>query len=159
MSLDGATVDLRPVRYEFPDVVGAGADDWDANWLVVRGQVRVEDGRSWSFSDPCLTTWEARSLGDWLRAVVAGEVEPTEVAGDAEAMLETFMEPNLAVSLAGRSDASAVVRFHFSFESRPAWVSPDVEVHDFWLALDVPLPELSAAVDDWESELSPFPAR
>ena len=73
VSVDGATVDLRPLHYQFPGTAAAGQYDWDANWLVVRGGVRLPDGRTWSFSDPCLTTWEARSLGDWLRGVVAGE--------------------------------------------------------------------------------------
>jgi hypothetical protein len=34
VSADGATVDLRPLRYQFPDATGGGQHDWDANWLA-----------------------------------------------------------------------------------------------------------------------------
>ncbi len=152
-------MDLRPLHYQFPGTAAAGQYDWDANWLVVRGGVRLPDGRTWSFSDPCLTTWEARSLGDWLRGVVAGDVEPTDFGGKGEEALMVFTEPNLALSLAARQHESAVVRVHFSLESRPPWLGQDVDLFDFFVGLDVPLGGLSAAVDDWERELSSFPAR
>lgn len=159
VSVDGTTVDLRPLGYEYPGIAGAGDDDWDANWLVIGGDVRLPNGRRWSFSDPCLTTWEARSLADWLRAVVAGNVEPTEFNGHGEETLEVFTEPNVALSLAARSGESAVVRVHFSLESMPPWLGQDADLFDFFVGLDVPLGTLSAAVDDWERELSSFPAR
>lgn len=159
VSADGAAVDLRPLRYQFPGITGTGQYDWDANWLVIGGDVHLPDDRGWSFSDPCLTTWEARSLGAWLRAVVVGNVEPTEFSGDGEETLEHFTEPNVALSLAAWSDASAVLRVHFSLESRPPWLGPDADIFDFFVELDVPLGRLSTAVDDWERELSSFPAR
>jgi hypothetical protein len=153
----GASVELRPLAYQFPDLPGNGGDDWDANWLVVRGDVRLADGRGWSFVEPCLTTWEARSLGSWLRAVVAGEVEPS-ASVDEDALL-AFAEPNVALSVAARSGGSAVVRVHLSLESRPPWLGPDVELFHFVVELDLPLPALTAAADDWDRELSAFPAR
>ena len=61
-----AVVELQPVCYQFSELgstrrggtPGSNAG-WDANWLVVRGEIGTSDGRSWSFTDPCLTTWEA----------------------------------------------------------------------------------------------------
>src|SRR5262249_60717551 len=77
-SSDGARVELRLLRYQFPDRAAAGPGrDWDANWLVVRGDIRCADGREWSFEDPCLTTWEARLLGRGLHEGVAGAVAPS----------------------------------------------------------------------------------
>lgn len=159
VSADEAFVDLRPLRYQYPGTTGLGQHDWDANWLMVAGDVRLPDGRGWSFSDPCLTTWEAASLGRWLRAVVSGDVQPTEFDGDGEETLEIFTEPNVALSLAARTDESARVRVHFSLESRPPWLGQDVDIFDFFVGLDVPLEQLSAAVDEWERELTSFPAR
>ena len=61
--------------------------DWDANWLVVRGEVRTSDGRSWSFTDPCRMTWEGERLSWWLHAAASGDhaagLDPAE-----------FTEPN-----------------------------------------------------------------
>jgi hypothetical protein len=139
VSADGALVDLRLLRYQFPAGAGAGPGDWDANWLVVGGEVRLPDGRGWSFAEPCLTTREARSLGRWLRAVVAGEAQPADL-GREEGAVAFFTEPNVAVSLAARSDGSAVIRVHLSLESRPPWLGRDVGVFDFFVTLDLPCP-------------------
>ena len=102
-SSDGALVTLRPERYQF----GAGAStrdrDWDANWLVVRGDVRMEDGPEWSFSDACLTTWEAQSLGAWLTGAVRGVVPAVLVAEElTDSTMESFTEPNIGFSVAYR---------------------------------------------------------
>lgn len=67
--------------------------NWDANWLVVRGEIGTADGRGWTFLDPCLSTWEALSVGEWLRAVAAGGPAPDD---------PRFTEPNLAFELDGR---------------------------------------------------------
>jgi hypothetical protein len=90
---------------------------------------------------------------------VSGEVQPTDFDGDGEEALEIFTEPNVALSLAAQSDESAQVRVHFSLESRPPWLGQDIDIFDFFVGLDLPLGRLSAAVDDWERELSSFPAR
>jgi hypothetical protein len=40
-SADGALVGLRPVSYQFPGHASTRPGrDWDANWLVIRGEVR-----------------------------------------------------------------------------------------------------------------------
>jgi len=65
-SLDGASVELRPTRYQFP-AEPPEPGDWDANWLEVHGRVRTTAGVTWTFDDPCLTTWEAEELATWLR--------------------------------------------------------------------------------------------
>jgi hypothetical protein len=90
VSGDGASVDVRPVAYQFdlPPAVASG-QDWDANWLMIQGDVRTADGRQWTFSDPCLTTWEARSLSSWLHAVATRNDAPEDQS-------IVFTEPNLA---------------------------------------------------------------
>lgn len=71
---------------------------------MVTGDVRLPDGRGRSSSDPCLTTWEASSLGRWLRAVVSGHVQPTAFDSDGEDTLEILTEPSVALSLAAQTD-------------------------------------------------------
>ena len=47
------------------------------NWLQISGTVVLADGKTWSFEDPSLTTFEAASLGQWLRETADGIVEPS----------------------------------------------------------------------------------
>ncbi len=70
-------IEIHPVAYQFgANPQARPGTDWDANWLVVRGQVTTADALDWSFTDPCLTTWEAQELSAWLRGVVQGVVVP-----------------------------------------------------------------------------------
>ncbi|GAA5175004.1 hypothetical protein GCM10023321_80070 [Pseudonocardia eucalypti] len=140
-----AFVDLRPVGYQYSSVSGG----WDGNWLLVRGEVGLDDGRSWSFTDPCLTTWEARSLGEWLRAVADGDVPVT----DGEPF--GFTEPNLALSLAERSDDRYTVRIHLALGSCPPW---PVEA-PYFLPLRLGRDELRRGADHWVRESAAFPPR
>lgn len=165
-SVDGAQVRLRPLRYQFSEVGGARSErDWDANWLVIRGDVRLADGRSWSFEDPCLTTWEARELGRWLRGVASGAVQPTPFDGSDEERIEVFTEPNVALSLAARDEVNAAVRVHLSLEALPPRLpgtDPDAdpaELFEFFVAVTAPLNVVAQAADDWERELAAFPER
>jgi hypothetical protein len=99
-SVDGALVDLRISGYQFPQHAAARKRDWDANWLNIQGDVTQADGKSWTFRDPCLTTWEARALGKWLRGAVNGTVPVSPFGtGDPEGPLLVFTEPNIAFSV------------------------------------------------------------
>jgi hypothetical protein len=73
-SIDGASVELRISGHQFPGYEGTTRRDWDANWLKVCGNVAQADGKTWSFEDPSLTTWEAQALGTWLQRAAAGTV-------------------------------------------------------------------------------------
>lgn len=162
-STDGTVVELRPLRYEFglSSKAPATRGDWDANWLVVGGRVELPDGRTWSFTEPCLTTGEARELGSWLREVRVGRVAPTTPDGGEDAPALVFTEPELAFGLAGRDERSASVRVHLSLGALPPWLqgagAPEVYAY-------VVLTELTGAVLDdaeraWDQELAAFPVR
>lgn len=58
----GASVELEMSGCEFPRANKRG-DDWTANWLDILGRVRLADGRTWDFTHPCLTTFEAAQMG------------------------------------------------------------------------------------------------
>jgi hypothetical protein len=113
-SSDGASITLRPAAYQFEvPPATAGERDWDANWLMIRGDVRTADGRGWAFLDPCLTTWEARNLSAWLRGAV-GE-------GAARRRLIAFTEPNMAFSIEHRRAGRVRLEVRFSHEALPPW--------------------------------------
>jgi hypothetical protein len=158
-SADGVVVDLRPLRYQF----GSSAEprDWDANWLVVAGHVELTDGRSWSFTDPCLTTWEARELGSWLHGVREGTVAPTAFFGQEDDVSLVFTEPNVAFSLAGRSAGVAAVRVHLSLGSLPPWLgeAEGLDLFEFFVVAQLTHAALTDAEAAWEQELAAFPVR
>jgi len=157
---DGSAVALTPVGYEFP----AATDADDAIWLVVRGDVAAPGG-SWSFSDPCLLTYEARALADWLRRAAAGEVPPRLAAPPGEdAAWEpdlTFLEPNVAFSLAGVSAERARLRVHFSLESFPPWLDKErsFDLYAYSVEIDTTRAAVLRAASEWEVEIAAFPRR
>jgi hypothetical protein len=161
-SSDGAGVELRPTRYQFP-ATPSQPGDWDANWLEIHGQVRTKAGESWKFDDPCLTTWEARKIGDWLRAAADGRVPVTDAPTEDSEELLTFTEPNLGFSVGARQGDSLVVRVHLSLESvaDPPGAGEEAP-YDFY-AYSIPLragrEELLAAAHAWDEDNRPFPER
>jgi hypothetical protein len=161
-SSDGAEVVLWPTGYQF----GRGSmppGNWDANWLRVRGEVRTAIGRTWSFHDPCLTTWDAVELLTWLRAAAQGKVPPTDSPAEDSDGLLGFTEPNLGFSVASVDDSHIVLRVHFSLESTPGW--PDTEseanydVYAYSVRLSMTRRELLAAVDCWQADIADYPTR
>jgi hypothetical protein len=109
LSDHASSVELHPLRYQFPMVRG---DSYDDNWLVIGGTVVTPEG-SWSFADPCLQADEARQISAWLRAVAAGTVAVTGPDDEGWLSPDTwFVEPVLAVSLASQDDRGAVIRVH-----------------------------------------------
>jgi hypothetical protein len=157
-SSDGTAIELIPRGYQFPAAEGAG--DWDdANWLRITSAVSLPSGRRWSTTDPCLTTWEARRLALWMRGVLSGDVAPAPFPGGDEDLL-TFTEPNLGLSLAGRSDDVVRVRVHFSLESLPPGLQDaDADLYEYFVEVSVTLDELNDAPTSWERELEAFPER
>lgn len=156
---DGAVVELCPQRYQFGS--SSTPRDWDANWLIITGRAKLADGRSWSFADPSLTTWEARELSSWLRSVLAGDVEPAPFGGEEDERLLVFTEPNLGFSLADREAERVTLRCHLSLESRPPWLLEDTDsdLFDFFIEVSTPYSALAAAADEWDREISAFPVR
>lgn len=159
VSSDGAVVDLRPIGYQFPDMSPVSNEDWDVNWLMVHGDVRLADGRAWAFDDPSLTTWEAAEISAWLRSVVSGQARLAAPDGGPESPMLMFTEPNLAFDLAARDDREATIRVYFSVESQPPWDELPGEVYEHHVPVRLSLDDVARAADDWHRELQAFPAR
>jgi hypothetical protein len=120
---------------------------------VIRGDVTTADGRSWSFSDPCLTTWEAQCLSAWLDAV-------SRDAADRDAAV--FTEPNVGFFADGREGALVRMRVRFSHESLPGWLPRDAagrQAGEYFVALEVTAADLAEAARAWDRERRAYPAR
>src|SRR6266566_5154102 len=117
VSDDGASITLHPAAYQFEVTPASGSErDWDANWLMIQGDVRTGDGRQWASLDPCLTTWEARRLSAWLHGAARdGTAGRRDIA---------FSEPSLSFSLVGRRAGRIRLRVRFSQDGRPAAACP-----------------------------------
>lgn len=161
-SSDGASVELRPTGYEFPDAA-AERGDWDANWLVVHGEVRTAEGATWTFDHPCLTTWEALRIRDWLRAAAEGMVRPVDAPKEGSEGLLEFTEPNLGFSVAAVDDHELLLRVHLSLESlagRPGAEDQSwSELYAYSVTVKMRRLEVLDAAQAWEDDLTPFPER
>jgi len=163
ISADGAKLELRLVGYQFgqPDSTRAGESDgstglyadWDANWLVIHGDALTSGGQSWSFTDPCLTTWEAEGLALWLSAAARGD----EAAGEA-----VFTEPNLSFVCDGVAEGRVHMRVRFSHESLPSWLPREPvgwQAGEYYLALEVSCADVAEAARAWDADRLQFPVR
>jgi hypothetical protein len=120
---------------------------------MIRGDVRFADGRQWAFVDPCLTTWEARSLSSWLHAVAAGNAAMDH---------EYFTEPNLSFSLDGSFGGRLSIGIRFSHEALPTWMPRDRsgwQAAEYLLVLDLSQADLAEAAEAWVRDCQPFPER
>lgn len=161
-STDGAEVILRPARYEFPESDGDPTYGGSANWLIIGGTVRTSFGVSWGFVDPFLTAREVRRLAAWLDDVVAGAVPVINLPVREEADgLCSFMEPNLALTLAHRDDERVIVRVHLSQDCAPPGELGEYRFHlfRFYVPISISLADLAVARDEWMRDIDDFPVR
>lgn len=143
MILEGpeGRLELTVVRYQFPEQT---EDWWDANWLIAQGRVRLK-GRGWVFQDPCITTFEARSLADWLEAVSRGDAAKPYLA---------LVEPNLQFD----RKAEDRLRVSFALESAPPWAKRGEDWTKY--GFEVPVgPVLARAAGELRVQLASFPVR
>lgn len=160
-SAQGPTIEFEVLGYEFP--AASRTDSWDANWLNIAAQIRLEDGRGWEFTHPCLTTFEAAQLGPWLRDLseIENQGEPRSPAVTNPGDRLFFTEPLLAFEAETTSDGGLAIRILLDLEARPPW-EPWEEwtgENQFVLRIPVNRQELHVAARQWAEELAPFPQR
>ena len=129
---------LQITNYQFP---GIEKDEWDSNWLIVEGSVRLSD-REWHFREPCLTTFEVDDLASWLEGCVQGKDVKTCCA---------FTEPNIYFDLV---DAQHI-RVGFANECAPPWASRGT-AHQFDVLIG---PDVLKAASSLRLQLKKFPLR
>ncbi|MDQ6928781.1 MAG: hypothetical protein M3159_09010 [Actinomycetota bacterium] len=141
---EGNELELTPVDYQFPE---NKTDPWDSNQLLVNVRVASRQG-TWEVSDPCLTTWEAKSLATWLlRATAVGTARGRS----------TFSEPNVTMTasragVAGWFELTA----ELELEERPPWARDGGALR---VELAVTEEQLRSAAKELRAELSRYPQR
>lgn len=145
----GSFFHLEILGYKYPDAEG---EPYDANWLLVRVDAVGPQG-AWSVTDPCLLTYEAARLVDWLAALGKG-------AKAAPAL--SFLEPGLLFRQIEREGGEKFLRIHFGSLVHPGWDSVATipgKNPDLWL--DFPLAEvdLTAAASSLQAQLENYPRR
>jgi len=149
-SNDGRSFRLSIAGYQFPARRADGPKDWDANWLRIRIEAAVSDGR-WSLIFPCMTTWDAAGLADWLEGFARG-MGPDERLG--------FTEPNLAFEVRTDPGQRRVMRVYFELECRPPWAaSRVVGADEFWIEFPLAELDLLSAAGALRAQLQHFPPR
>ena len=132
----------------------------DLSWLQVCGNITPADGTAWAFEDPCLTTWEARELGDRLREVAAGTEPPFRGYREPQGWL-IFTEPNLGFTLADRTAGRVRITVAFTLEVAPPWFlggQPHAPSSGL-VHLDVSAEEVAQAAESWMRDLAELPER
>jgi hypothetical protein len=140
---DTNSLALRILGYQFPD---NSSEKYDSNWLVVGCKVSAA-GKAWSFQDPCLLTWEAGALVEYLEALASGTTARQGVG---------FIEPNLEFI----SGSSANLRVQFSLEASPPWLRNEpVQDNAFFIDFAVSPQQLWEAAASLRHQLLKFPGR
>ena len=128
-------------RYQFPEITN---DEWDSNWLIVTGHAKL-DGKSWTFRDPCLTTFDLEHLAKWLDQIFLSEAENAYCG---------FTEPNLDFERLSEQE----VRIAFSLEALPPWCERDGDFGE--IGFNIPInDQLPAAASSLRALLNRFPIR
>lgn len=157
-SHDGKSFAMTVDGYQFSAASGSGPEDWDANWLIIAGTVRSDQG-SWAFRDPSLTAWEAQRLAGWLRGVADGSIRPSPVGEDVdEGEILAFTEPNLAFSFQARTADCVVLRVYLSLAALPEHLA-SADIYDHFVELTLSSMAVEAAAAAWASELLAYPVR
>jgi hypothetical protein len=151
IGLDGGSFRLVPIAYEFPDTATA------PDWLLVLGEVSGHEG-SWSFSSAAMTTEEARRVGVWLHSVAERTVLAT---GPEDEPTFTFMEPNLAFSVASYRAEAVQLRAYFSHGCAAPWLDIDDQLNTYsrFIEFLMPAAEVEVAAKAWLAEIEAFPVR
>jgi hypothetical protein len=140
----GNEVQLVILSYQHPDV---HEDRWDSNWLLVSGTVATA-GQKWTFSAPCVTTFELAELADWFDELSADGRAPGQF---------DFTEPH--VRFAYVPWPKRTLQLTLTGEGAPPQTS--LQGRDATVTLDFPLSEADASdfAGQIRDALADFPPR
>lgn len=125
---------------------------------MIRGEIETAT-TSWAFEDPCLTPGDSALVADWLGRVSLDLVEPQDFVSGRVRPTLFFTEPEIAFSLASRSDREVRIRVHISALALPREVRPLRRVFQLWVEVTMSLDGLNNAANVWRQETSKFPPR
>ena len=139
---ESASLKLEFVNYEFPEA-GAGADEYDRNWLLVRCTWVDEDGYTRKDSNACLLAQELAGMTAGLKVLLAGIRDGYE---------SDFIEPDCFLS--ARAEGAG-------FRLSASFYLPNTMDGDDTAEVDCTLTgaELKAVIADLDSACTRLPER
>lgn len=127
-----------------------------------RGRGLLWGCASLAFSGLCADDLETQQIAPWLKSVADGVVSVTRPDDQGRISPDlSFIEPNLAFSVATRVADAIHLRVHFSQESTPPDRSLDERfgARTFFVEVVIDSKGLREAANQWEQEIEPFPGR
>lgn len=137
--------------YQHPDAAG---EPYDANWLSIHVEA-AGPGGAWTGTDPCLLTYEAIRLADWLDVLGSGKEAPRAIS---------FLEPVLLFRVV-EVNGARVLRVHFGNLINPSWraleqqPAPASASPDLWLDFPLGETDLRAAAAELRHAMRRYPDR
>ena len=139
---ENASLKLEFVNYEFPEA-GAGTDEYDRNWLLLRCTWVDEESYTHKDSNACLLAQELAGMNAGLKVLLAGIKDRYD---------SDFIEPDFTLSAWTEGDG-----FHVS----ASFYLPNTMDGDDTAEVDCALtgPELKAVIEDLDKACARFPER
>ena len=139
---DDASLKLEFVNYEFPEA-GAGSDQFDRNWLLLRCTWVDEEGYTHKDSNACLLAQELAGMNAGLKVLLAGIKDRYD---------SDFIEPDFTLSAWAEGE---------NFRVSATFYLPSTMDGDDTAEVDCMLTEaeLKAVIEDLDKACSRFPER
>ena len=139
---EDASLKLEFVNYEFPEA-GAGSDQFDRNWLLLRCTWVDEEGYTHKDSNACLLAQELSGMNAGLKVLLAGIKDRYD---------SDFIEPDFNLSAWAAEDG---------FRVSAAFYLPNTMDGNDTAEVDCTLtgPELKAVIEDLDRACSRLPER
>ena len=139
---ENASLKLEFVNYEFPEA-GAGSDEYDRNWLLLRCTWVDEEGYTHKDSNACLLAQELAGMNAGLKVLLAGIKDRYD---------SDFIEPDFTLSAWAERE---------NFRVSATFYLPSTMDGDDTAEVDCTLtgPELKAVIEDLDKACARFPER
>lgn len=139
---EDASLKLEFVNYEFPEA-GAGSDQFDRNWLLLRCTWVDEEGYTHKDSNACLLAQELAGMNAGLKVLLAGIKDRYD---------SDFIEPDFTLSAWAEGE---------NFRVSATFYLPSTMDGDDTAEVDCTLTsaELKAVIEDLDKACARFPER
>lgn len=139
---EDTSLKLEFVNYEFPEA-GAGSDQFDRNWLLLRCTWVDEKGYTHKDSNACLLAQELAGMNAGLKVLLAGIKDRYD---------SDFIEPDFTLSAWAEGE---------NFRVSATFYLPSTMDGDDTAEVDCTLtgPELKAVIEDLDKACARFPER
>lgn len=133
--------ELKVNNYQYPELIFEKYDYYDSNWLMINCFLN-DEGKEWTFIDPCLLTFELEQLIDWFEHLSRKDYSENSIE---------FIEPILAFEI-----TNEIFRIRLAAEGKPGWISGE---DDYTLDFELPSINFVNIINQLKIELNKFPKR